>query len=462
MVFTPDEEYLLYLAQTIIDDFHIIWIGVSALGLDFYMGPFWIYFISPFVAFSKGDPIILGVISSLLGVGTTFLLYLLGKKIINEKVGLISAFLYASLALLVYYDQQPYPPGVPFLSLLLILSLYMAKYSSKWWILFAVGYGMVFHIHLSLTLVIFVAIYWAYVNRQKLTKKIVVLSLLAFLLTISPLIAFDYFHKASNITAPLRVLQASKGHKINLDVRFENLFQSLSRVWFLADHKNSADEILYPCIISPISTTTKGNGVIALLTALLFSYFFIKRGAWKDQGRRLLLLFSLAFLIPFTILPVINPIEYYLLGFFPILILVITSVVDLFAKPIRLLSFIVLGFFALHGLYTVLTASGDFGIDSKKMLVTKVMEVIGTDSYEVKQRGQCHQSGGWRYLFSVYGRKPERSDEDEVFSWLYPDEVSVKPIKYTVIVEETRSKPLQIGYKYLLQAGGFRVYVFEH
>src|SRR3990167_5328210 len=88
MVFTPDEEYQLYLANTIIKNFHIIWIGVSTLGFDFYMGPFWIYIIYPFVALFKGDPIVLGYISSILGVFTTFLLYFLGKKMINNHTPL--------------------------------------------------------------------------------------------------------------------------------------------------------------------------------------------------------------------------------------------------------------------------------------------------------------------------------------------------------------------------------------
>src|SRR3989338_10242403 len=88
----------------------------------------------------------------------------------------------------------------------------MTKYSSKWWLLFAVSYGMIFHVHLSLFLTILVAIYWGYIQRESLSKKVFLLSVLTFLLVISPLIAFDYFHKGSNITAPIRILQNSKIH----------------------------------------------------------------------------------------------------------------------------------------------------------------------------------------------------------------------------------------------------------
>ena len=465
MVFTPDEEYQLYLANTIIKNFHIIWIGVSTLGFDFYMGPFWIYIIYPFVALFKGDPIVLGYISSILGVFTTFLLYFLGKKMFNNKVGIIASLIYATSALIIYYDQQPYPAGVPFLSLLITLSLFMSKYSNKWWLIFAASYGMVFHIHLSLFLTIIVALYWGYIHRGSLNKKVFLLSVMTFFLVISPLIAFDYFHRGSNITAPIRILQNSKIHtqNFNLSNRLNDLLQPFGRMWLLDPHKNNADEILNPCMVNQISTTTKANWFVSITALLLFIFFLINKDTWRNENTRLLILLSLAFLLPFIFLPVIRPIEYYLLGFFPLFFLIIASLIKFIPMNLRNVIYIVLVFFAVHGVYTVMVAKGDYGLATKKKLIVEIMQKINNQSFNLQEEGDCHKYGGWRYLFSIYGRIPVKSSEDQTFGWLYPEELSTMPAHYSVIIKESRA-PINInhGYNFKLNEGGFSAYIFQN
>lgn len=281
---------------------------------------------------------------------------------------------------------------------------------------------------------------------------------------VSPLIAFDYFHKASNITTPIRILQSSnkQGVKIDFSERFYNLSQTLSRIWYLDPYKNNADEILYPCIINKLSTATKANWVFSVVTIILLIYFAFRKETWKDDGKKLLTILGLSFIIPFLILPIINPIEYYLLGFFPILILIIASTTEAFTKPLKYAAYLIVIFLAIYGIFTVINAKGDYGLDVKKKIITQVMNTINGEPYDLKEEGLCHKYEGWRYLFSVYGRKPERSSEDEIFSWLYPGEISNKPIKYSVIINESRAPITLEGYQFSIQEGGFTAYIFEH
>lgn len=462
LLFTPDEAYISYIAQTIVKDFHIIWIGVSILGFDFYMGPFWIYFIYPFIGIFKDDPMILGVISSIMGIVTVYLLYWFGRKLYGFKAAIIASLMYATSALIIYYDQRPYPPGVPLLTLLMAISLYMSRFSKWWWVMFAFFSGLVFHVHLSLILVILAGAYWGFSHRKSLSRKIVLISVLVFTLTISPLIAFDYFHKASNITAPIRILKSmgEGGPKLDLANRTSVALGSLSRVWYLDSYKNNSDEILYPCNVSQNATTTSPKWVLSGLTLLLFIYFALKKDTNNNDRKKLLLLLSSAFLVPFLILPIFNPVEYYLLGFFPLLFLVIASVVTSLGKPFRYIAYLTLAVFVLHGIFTVVSAKVDYGIGTKKILIKSVQDIVGNEPFDLKASGGCH--GGWRYLFSVYFRRPEQSSEDKSFAWLYPDEVSTKKTKYTVIIKETRLPEVYKGQKYLLQQGGFSAYVFEN
>lgn len=463
--FTSDEAYQAYISQTLLKDFHIIWIGLSAGGFDTYLGPYWNYIIAPFLFVSKGDPVVLGYIASILGIFATFLLYLVGKKLFNERVAILATLLYASLPLIIYYDQKPYPSGIPFLSLLITFSIYMARYSAKWWIIFAIAYGMVFHIHLSLIPVVFVAIYWAFLYRKLITKKIVVCSLLAFIIMISPLIAFDYFHKASNITAPFKVFTSIKKGSFKLDTsnRINTLLDSVGRVWYLSPYKNNADEILYPCRITEFSTRTKSNIIMSLATFILFFSYLLNKKAWKDPRTRLLLLLSLSYLIPYTILSIISPVEYYLLGFYPLLFLLVSLAIESskgFYKPFLYFMILTIAFL---GVFTLINAKEDFGLNVKKRLITQVMNTIGDNPYYLNAEGICHKFEGWRYLFSVYGNRPERSFEDEIFAWLYPEEISKKVTEYSVIIKETRTPvPIDQNYKFIIKEGGFSAYIFDH
>jgi 4-amino-4-deoxy-L-arabinose transferase-like glycosyltransferase len=463
LAFTPDEEYLIYLAQTIIKNFHIIWIGVSSLGFDLYMGPLWIYVITPPLMISKGNPLILGYFACILGVFSTFLLYWFGQKLFNQKVGLIACLIYAASPLIIFYDQKIYPSGVPLLSLVLATSIYMAKYSGKWWVLFAVAYGMVFHIHLSLILIIFVALYWAILYKKQINIKIILLSVLAFLITVSPLIAFDYFHKYSNISVPIRILKSAKKNpvKINLKYRSSVFLNALGRVFYLTPKRESSDEILFPCIADKITTTTRPNRLFTFFPLLFVILFVIRKNTWKNDKSRLLVLLSASYLIPFLFLPIINPVEYYLLGFFPLLFLIISSVIESFNKPVRYFMYLLVLFYIIFGIYTVTVAKGSFGMITKKVLIAKVMDIIKNEPYELSETGGCHAYEGWRYLFSTYGRRPERSSEDSNFSWLYPDDISKTPAKYSVLISETRVPTLLKGkYKYVFEEGGFTTYIF--
>lgn len=465
MVFTPDEEYILYITQTLVKHLHIIWIGVSALGFDFYMGPGLNYLLVPFVYFFKGNPIVWGILTCLFGVVSNYLIYFIGRKLFNKETGIIAAIIYGFSALLIYYDQQPYPSGVPFLSLMLLISIYMTKFSKKWWILFSFFYGLVFHIHLSLILVIFVAIYWAITHPKTISMRIGIMSFIAFVLVISPLIGFDYFHKFSNITAPIRVIQAFGKNKSssNIATRISSVGKSVSRIFYLDSGKSNTDEILYPCNSAIGNNASKMKWPIVVVVLILIGIFLFKKDIWKNEGKKLLIIYSLAFLVPFVFLASIGFVEYYLLGFFPVLILAISLVIATLPKNFKKLSYIILALFVIYNVSVVFRANGDYGLVVKKNLVNKVMGKIGNSPYYLSEDGgPCQGSAGWRYLFLVYGNKPVRSAEDKNFSWLWPSEVSNEKTKFEVLMREKRVFNNDLsGYKYKLSEGGFDVFIFE-
>lgn len=472
-IFAGDEEYQAILAQSLIKNFHIIWVGVNAAHLGFYLGPYWTYFTAFWLFLSKGDPLIIGYISSLIGVITTFLIILTSRSLFGKTTGLLAGLLYATLPLMVFLDQKYWNPTlIPFLSLLLLLSLFKTKKNPKWLVLFAAGFGLVFHTHLSLVSLIFIAGYWLIKQKIKPSRQTILLSLAAFLFMLTPLIAFDYFHKGSNITTPLRYKEITSDYrnKINPSHHFQALFQVLGRTWYIKPPSINADEVITSCADASRIDNPKVIGFsqrfnppvwLSILGTSLLLIFLLSRRTWKKESATLLSLFLITLIGAFLLFPG-GAFEYYLLGVFPLLMFLPGILTDYFPK-LKTLIISVIFLTAVLGIFTVLTNKPEFGLGVKNTLIKQVISHIDNAPFELKQTGLCHFYEGWRYLFIVNGKKPERSDSDQGLGWLYPDEVTNKPAKYTVIFSESRV-PVNFDTKgaTILKSGGFAAYIFKN
>lgn len=473
-VFAGDEEHQAILAQTIVKHFHIIWIGVNAAHTGFYLGPYWVYFTSFWLYLSKGDPLITGYVSAAIGVLTTFFIIWVGSTLFNKKTGLLAGLLYATLPLMVFFDQKYWnPTPIPFLSLLMFFSLAKLKENPKWLILFAACYGLIFHTHLSLFPILFVAIFWFAKEKIKLPKKIIFLSAVTFLLMIFPLIAFDYFHKGTNITTPLRLAEISSDfrNQINPKHHLIALFQTLGRIWYLKPFSNNSDELITSCtstsridspaLVDKISERFTPPVLLSLSAILFLLLFLLNKQSWKRKNYTLLALFILSITFLFLLFPG-GAYEYYLLGIFPLLLFLPGVLTGYFPKlkSVIILSTVLL---SILGIFSVITNKPEFGYTAKKSLIRQVSDIIGNSPFELKQTGLCHFYEGWRYLFVLNGKIPERSDSDKGLGWLYEGEITQKPIKYTVILSEARV-PVDFATidAKVIKSGGFASYIFTN
>lgn len=473
-VFAGDEEHQSILAQSIAKDFHIIWIGVNAAHLGFYLGPYWVYFTSFWLWLSKGDPLITGYVSSTIGILTTLLIILVGSTVFRRSTGLIAGLLYATLPLMVFFDQRYWnPTPIPLLSVLMFLALCKLKQNPKLAILFSLSFGMVFHIHLSLIPLIFVAIFWVIREEIKLSKRIIFLSLISFILMISPLIAYDYFHKGTNITTPLRFkeISAESVNKVNPTHHFRSLFQTLGRVWYIKPYSVNGDEVIAPCASSSRTDTKAELDIfskrfnpplfLSITGSAILLLFMINRSTWQKRNNLLLALIIFSIVISFLFFPG-AAFEYYLLGIFPLLLFIPGIFISYF-KGFKDLIILVIFLISALGIFTVFTNKPEFGLKVKKTLIQQIASFIDDQPFELKQKGLCHDYEGFRYLFVLQGKKPERSDSDHGLGWLYQTEITSKPVKYKVLLQESRI-PIQFEAKdaKVLEAGGFRAYIFKN
>lgn len=459
-LFTLDEEYQATLAKTIIDKFHIIWVGVSASS-GFYLGPFWTYFTAFWLSFSKLDPLITGYVSSGIGVITTIFIYFVGKRVFDRKTALIASLLYATLPMIVYFDQRYWNPTlVPLLSLIMFFCLSQVKYNPQWWIVFAGAMGLVFHTHLSLLVLVPIGLVTLWIYRKVLTKNIFLLSTTTFLIIVSPIIAFEVFHKFANHN-----IVHDETTAVNPLHKLQALFQFSGRFFHLNSNGNNADEVQWSCSptavynypIDTTSTNTVPHSIVSWLGILMFVLFLLK-------PHKLLAVSIGVFIIGYIFFPGLAS-EYYLLGTFSLLVFIPGILIK---NSPRFLQIILVGLFGvilpLLGIVTVLTNHEDFGMLNRKNLIEQVMVIVRDDPYVLLEDGNCHHWEGWRYLFTVYGRKPERSSVDNTLGWLYPNEVSKIPAKYNVIVYEERGdiKLRWNNYWKKVTSGGYSASIYKN
>lgn len=474
---TIDEEYQADLAMTIVHKFHIIWIGVNAAQLGFYLGPFWTYFTAFWLWVSNGNPLLTGYISASIGVITTLALYLVGSKLFSFKIAVIASLLYASLPLIVFFDQKYWNPTlVPLLSLIALYCFYAVPKSPRWWIVFGFIYGLVFHIHLSLVPLILPAIVIFWKNRAKVSREIIFAAITVFILTISPLIAFDYFHKGSNILTPLRIKEITRNKVDRVDPIFhaKSMFLSLGRLWYLQPGTSNADETNWSCTSSSVSdkslfidkvtTRTKPVFWVRLVSLLIVLAFLAYPQTWRKRSTQLLaiqiLILGGAFLF-FTG----SALEYYLLGVFPLLLFIPGLYLERFkALLIQGVGLAVLLVVVGLGIYTVIQASSIFSLKVQKKLIRQTMQIVGNKSFDLVDYGECHKTAGWRILYSVYARRPSSSSTDSILGWLYPREISNEPTDYTIRLSEKRIPvPFnQSAASDVFTEGGFTAYVFKN
>lgn len=431
-VFGADEEYQANIAMTLVKDFHPIWIGVSASNTGFYLGPFWSYFTSFWLFLSQGDPLITAYVAALLGVFTTLAVFYIGWKIFSMRVGLIASILYACLPLIVFFDQKYWNPStIPLLSVTMLYSLYKVKENQKYWLLFALAYGLVFHTHLSLAPFIILALLLV---RKGIKKSVLIQATALFFLVISPLIIFDYFHKWSNITTPLRLGQIASSRNINLLEKGKALGETVMRLWYLPPHTINANEILTAC-----AKFRSQPSILAVPFLAIVLIFFCRKQTWKNENSKILSMAIVIIVFSYLLFPG-GIDEYYLLGLFPLLLFIPGIVWHKNLSPILLLLTVTLG------IVSVLTTPNPYGLETKKQKISEVMAIVDDKPYDLTEKGNCHRFEGWRYLFSVYGRAPERSDIDSTFGWLYPDEITEVSTKYSVVMEGKDSE--NIGFTY--------------
>lgn len=450
--FGIDEEYQAHLAWEQLKNFHVIWIGVNASNVGYYLGPGFVYLNALLFKVSHGDPIILGYFSSFMGILTTFSIFYITNKLFGEKAAFIATLIYASSALMIFYDRRFWNPSLlPILSVWMFYSLIKAHGDSRWLLLSSFIMAASYHIHITFWIFYPFIFFTVLMIWKKIHWYIRISALFIFILGTLPLLVFDFIHNFENLMMPIQFFQNLAQKDSSFTLHISEAFSALARIWVL-DPFGSIDESVPGAML----LRTSGHIIFALLSIGVIIFNILKK---NEYSSRFLVLLCLAYLTAFLLYPG-SIAEYYLLAFFPLFIILSGLFLQQFSTKLLIFPSIIFIFF---NCLAVFSTSQQYGLSAKKELIQKVSKQIGNQHYNLETQGSYRTFGGWRYLFKIYGKTPSQSSADEYFSWIYPDEINKTSAQYKVIISDINLDELQNpNLLKKITHQGFKAYIYNN
>lgn len=396
--FDIDTQYQALLAKTIIEDFHVIWIGVSASNIGYYLGPGLVYITAFLLWISHGDPISLAFFSSFIGVFTALSIYIIGNDLFGKRVALTAMILYGFSLFIINYDHHYWPIFIPLTALWMYYSLVKAQKNSRWLILSAILISLSYHIHLSL-LVFWPFVIWSFIKLfRKIDLITWIVSIGSYFVITFPLLVFDFVHNFDNMLFPIKFVRNMDHSPVGLTTHFSYLLILINKIFF-SDYQKIQIASLF----------------LAVFFILILIHILRLK---KTFSHNLLIAITVLFSLLFGFYPGLLQ-EYYIVFLFPFIAF---TAAFLLGKARLSISVVFIILFIGVNLYGFFTYKNSRGLTAKKNLITKTMKEVKGDYYLSYDTALDYE--GWRYLFEAYGKKPSQSKTDSMFGWIYPKDIS--------------------------------------
>lgn len=274
------------LIEDIVDNRHLTLIGPRSGAIPgVFHGPLWLYLNVPAFILGHGNPVVIGWFWVSLYLLSLYIIYWVGKKMYDERTGLLSAlFLSAVTVLGVRSLFNPY--GALMLSPLFFYTLVLYLQSNKIKILilslFILGLIIQFQMAFGVPILVLTLIYMIYYLYQNKKLKHLT-SFLVILIPLSTFLLFDLRNKFLQIKSVLNYITGIENHgKENLDfiqllqLRFQDIvFGNFGEV---TAHINWLSGLLVVVFLSIIFLKNKHKRINYSSPYFIFLYYFT--GFW--------------------------------------------------------------------------------------------------------------------------------------------------------------------------------------
>lgn len=386
---------------------HLPAIGAPTSVGQVYLGPFYYYFIAPWLLFFRNNPVGLAFGVALFSTIFILLNFVIVKELFNEKIAYISTTLVAFSYSLIELSRFSWNPNLlPLFTLLTIYFVIKSIKTNKWIFYVLTGAFISFSIQLHyLFLFIIPPIVVLFLND--LIKKLkqtnnstmkqfnnYLLMFFSFIFFSSPLLVFDFRHQFLNTKNFIKLFSQSAGSKSNFFVSLSQTFLNLNKFSFGFDF----------------------NPTISLLILILIIIGFVVLIPKKQANLKIFIGLFLSFIIFFSLYSGSKYLHYYGL-IYPIYFIIIANILsDLTLQKFGkyfIGSFLVAFIFLNGAKYTFLFAKGGNQINQSKEIAQKIFDNIKDSKFTVTALPERYSDSTYRYFLEIWGKRSLEKDSIE-------------------------------------------------
>jgi len=376
---------------------HLTAIGASTSVGNVYLGPFYYYFIAPWLLLFNFNPA--GLAYGVAFFSTLFLLvlYYVAKDLFNKTTAVISVFLATFSYSLIELSRFSWNPNLLPLFSLLTAYFFIKAFKNKkyiYFLLFGSFLAMSIQLHyLALALllpILFVGFYDLIKNKKNFIKVFIqyISSVAAFLIFSSPLIIFDLRHNFINFGNLIKLFKSGSGIGGGKLANFIGSFADLNKYLF---NTNIHSLIL----------------ILLLLSVFTICFYFFKQ---KKVQQSIFLLFLPLMLVVISLYPGIRHIHYLAMTF-PFYIvyisLIFSSILSYKKIGILLMTLFLVGFIYLNAPhYNFLWQTPSNQIGQARSVANFLDKIITVKRFNFAVQPDGWQEDSYLYFLELKGKVP--------------------------------------------------------
>lgn len=211
VVFSGDQGRDVTIIQRMIETGQPALLGPGSGAGQFKRGPAYYYLLLPAIWLSGGEPFGGMVLIGLVNVAAIALVFLVGRALVSETAGLVSAVLFAlGLVPVVVARQFTNPALLPCLTLLMVYSLRRMSRGDDRFLLVLVGAWLIaWQLHDQVWLLLpFIVVAWVWF-KIRVRPRMLGFALLLVLALLAPFLYYEATHDAANLRAMLDYVRSA-------------------------------------------------------------------------------------------------------------------------------------------------------------------------------------------------------------------------------------------------------------
>ena len=409
----------------------LVFIGpVTSVG-NMYLGPFYYYFMLPFLWLSYPSPMGPVYAVAVLGVVTLALVYFLGKRLVGQRAALIATFFFAFSSVILTYTRFSWNPNLaPLVSILMIYFTYAAwQKKSQHWIWVALCFAILLQLHYLTMLaaggagLIWLISFWEKwqngrkkQDRTELQKQLgqTFLGGLVILVSFTPLVLFDFKHDWLNAKAFGNLLFGERNFKI---VAQTSLPQELIKT--VTEMHGRGMHILFETMIGQVR---KLNSLLLFLVSGILGWKLVAGLKNQDQhpylpGVIVLTAYLVTGIIG-TALYEHSIFDHYVAYLFPVTCLVFGLTIDWLIQKLKLigwgLGLVFAAYFLQYNLARLPLADAGWTITDMKAVAQTIADRVAVDEkYNLVLLSATGDIDGqnYRYFLSTTDKPPVKTEQ---------------------------------------------------